>query len=300
MAKIPKRTLNELAFYYKQAAPLGAIDFFVEGIDDKLLLDNYITSRHITSCPVYTMDTIDFAGVDFQALGLPAPSARSSVIALRKFLKDEGIDVEQHLFLVDRDTEDLCTTPLIEGIELTDSGALPVHLFDNNAERKFADLIYGKKIDRAVLKISVTSICTEIYLLRAAAKILGCGIRILAPNDLIEGNKVDGFNLNSREYIERCLYASQLIEHLEDVLTQVEVSRQVLMEKNPRKFSLINDHTLWDVLKEIGTRVGASNNRSSKDVEELVRMNFDADQLSGHRLFQTIEDRVFSQISKAA
>lgn len=300
MSKLPKRTLNELAFYYKQAAPHEAVDFFVEGADDKLLLDAYIESRHAVSCPVYTMDTIDFSGVNFRALGLPAPSARSSVIALRKFLADEGINVERHLFLVDRDLEDLCATPLIDGIELTDSGALPVHLFDNVVERKFAELIYERKIDPLILKQSVNSICAEVYLLRVAAQILECGIRTLPPGDLIVGTRVDGFSLNGRNYIERCLHASQLIDRFEDVLAQVESSRQALLEKDLRKFTLINDHILWDVLKEIGSRVGASNNRSSKDVEELVRMTFDADQLSGHRLFRAIEEHVIARSARAA
>lgn len=300
MTGLPKRTLDELAFYYKQAAPQGEIDFFVEGADDKLLLDTYIMSRHATSCPVYTMDTIDFSGFDFRALGLAAPSARSSVIALRKFLCDQGVNVGQHLFLVDRDTEDLCATPLIDGIELTDSGSLPVHLYDNIVERKLAELIYERKIDPLVLKHSVTSICTEVYLLRAAAKILEYGIRVLPPADLIEGNRVGGFRLNGRDYIERCLHASSLIDRLGEVMTQVETCREALDNTNIRKYALINDHTLWDVLKEIGVRVGASNKRSSKDVEEMVRMTFDADQLSGHRLFRAIEDRVAAISFQAA
>lgn len=265
-----------------------------------MLLDTYIELRQTVSCPVYTMDMIDFSGVDFGAFGLPAPSARSSVIALRKILKDENIDVGKHVFLVDRDVEDLCETPLIDGIELTDSGALPVHLYDNVTERKFADLVFEGKIDLNVLKCSVNAICTDVYLLRVAAKALHLGIRILPPSDLITGSRIDGYSLDFRGYAERCLNASCHIDRLDDVLAHAEISRDIISKKNLKSFSLINDHTLWDVLKTIGSRVSASNNRSSKDVEEMVRMTFDPAQLSEHRLFQAIERLAIGTALRAA
>ncbi|MBB4725780.1 hypothetical protein [Xanthomonas euvesicatoria] len=300
MTNLPKRTLSEILFYYKKVANRDGGDIFVEGAGDKLLLDTYIESRQVASCPVYTMDMIDFSGVDFGSLGLPAPSARSGVIALRKILKDENVDVSKHIFLVDRDVEDLYETPLMDGIELTDSGALPVHLYDNITERKFSDLVFEGKIDLDVLKNSVNAICTDVYLLRVAAKSLKLGIRILPPGDLITGSRVVGYRLDFREYVERCLNASQCIDRVEQVLAHAESSRHIILEKNLRKFTLINDHTLWDVLKIIGSRLNKSNNRSSKDIEELVRMTFDPIQLSGHRLFQAIENRVISSGVQAA
>jgi hypothetical protein len=292
MTNLPKRTIGELVFYYTKASRQKGSDIFVEGAGDKLLLDNYIKSREVDASPVYTMDMIDFSGVDFSGLGLSAPSARSSVIALRKILKDEEVDVDRHLFIIDRDTEDLCETPLIEGIELTDSGALPVHLYDNLVERKFADLIFSQQISSRLLKLSVNSVCTDVYLLKVASQSLGLGVRALPVGDFVNGSRVDGFTLDFRAYVERCLYACGAADRLDEVMAHTEVSRSRISAKSLRNFALINDHTLWDVLKSIGARVSASNNRSVKDIEEMVRMTFDPDQLSEHRLFQAIEQRV--------
>ena len=299
MPMIPKRTLAELAFYYRQTEANGNVDLFVEGADDKLLLDRYIADRNARSCAVYTMDTIDFSGFDFVSLGLPAPSARSCVIALRKFLSDHNVEVGKHLFLVDRDTEDLCSTPLIEGVEVTDSGALPVHLYDNEVERRLADLIYAGRISPQTLKNSVTSICTDIYLIRAASKRMGLGIRILPSADFISGNANDGFSLDIAGYLERCLHSCALTTRHSQVMVQIDECRTALSAANLRKFALINDHTLWEVLRVIGSRLGSANNRSAQDIEEMVRMTFDAAQLSGHRLFRTIEQHVGARAEAA-
>jgi len=293
---LPKRKPAELAFYYKQRQRDSDIDLFVEGSDDKLLLDRFINDRNAKTCAVYTMESVDFSGFDFAALGLPAPSARSCVIALRKFLLDQGVNVAKHLFLVDRDTEDLCETPLINGIELTDSGALPVHLYDNAVERRFAELIYESKIDPRTLKTSVTSICTEIYLIRAASKLRGLGVRILPSADFIHGNSQAGFTLDHLGYLERCLHACGSIGRREEMITQIEECRAAITLANLRNYALINDHTLWEVLRTIGAKLGSSNNRSAQDIEELVRMTFDAEQLSGHRLFQAIAAHVGARI----
>lgn len=299
MAQIPKRTLEELAFYYRQAGPRN-VDIFVEGPDDKLLLDAYVRERNARGCAVYTMDTIDFAGTDFRGLGLPAPSARSAVIALRKFLTDNGVDASQHLFLVDRDTEDLCATPLINGVQLTDSGALPVHLYDNSVEARLSALIYAGKIAPDTLKRSVTSICTEVYLMRAASKRLGLGLRILSSTDFVVGNGVDGFSFDLEGYLERCARSCGLYHEYDRIVATIDACRAELSASNLRKFALINDHTLWEVLRAIGLKLGSSNNRSSADIEELVRMTFDATQLSGHRLFRTIEEHVSTRGQQAA
>jgi len=292
MNALIKRTPAEIAFYYKAARPSGSVDLFVEGIDDKLLLDTYIARREARGCAVYTMDTIDFSGFDFRALRLPAPSARSSVIALRKFLIDEGVDVDAHFFLVDRDMEDLCTTPFIAGVELTDSGALPVHLYDNATEQKLADLIYEGRIASNVLKASVASISTEIYLLKAACRRLELGVRILPPTDFIIGNAVDGFALDSSGYTERCLRSSALLGRWGEVAEAVETCKRDLLDTSHRKFALINDHTLWDVLRIIGNKLGSRNNPSSQDIENMIRMTFDVSQLSDHRLFRAIDEHV--------
>ena len=289
MNKIPKRTLDEIVFFYKHNPSRTGVDFFVEGPSDKLLIDSYLKARRGRVSPVYTMDSIDFSGVDFSGLGLPTPSARSCVVVLRKVLVEEGVDLSKNFFLVDRDIEDVCPTPLINGVELTDSGALPVHLYDNRVEKKISELIYKSGIDSVVLKNSVNSICKSIYMLRAAARNLDCGVRILSPADFIRGDAISGFSLDARAYIERCLHASDQYSRLEDICLAYDKCREQLDSMALRGFSLINDHSLWDVLKEIGARVEPSNNRSSKDIEEIVRMTFDADELSGHRLFCSID-----------
>lgn len=109
MDEFPKRKISELAFLYKTEPSLGK-DIFVEGPGDKWIIDYYLGERSLRG-RVYTVDSVDFSGVDFGSLGLPHPSSRSAVIALRRELEASGVDVSSMMFIVDRDQEDIVSSP---------------------------------------------------------------------------------------------------------------------------------------------------------------------------------------------
>jgi len=235
------------------------------------------------------MDTIDFSGTDFSAYGLPAPSARSCVIALRKILSDSGAGLKNLAFLVDRDVEDVRPTPHVQDVLLTDSGALPVHLFDNNAEERICALILGGKIRVPVFKNSVNSICKGVYIVRAAAMMVGAPVKIVSPKDFISGCVNDGYDIDLDGYLSRCLYAGRCHDRYDEVRDSVEQVRSQLSGLGLRPFSFINDHDLYITLKEIFDLAGDGVNRSAKDIEGLILMTYNHNELGRHRLFEELD-----------
>lgn len=290
MSGLPKRTLEELAFYYLKVSNSDR-DIFVEGAKDKLIIDNYLSDKD-PGRQVYTMDMIDFSGMHFDALGLNAPSARSSVIALRKFLLDQGVDLAGRTFIVDRDIEDAKPTPYMNGVEITDSGALPVHLYDNRAEVRFCEVLLRGNVAPEVFKAGVNGVCFELYLVRAAASTLGRPVRILSPRDLISGGPVDGFSLDSLQYLNRCLHASGQIGIESEMLFEIGRLRKEISQRRLPKYSFINDHDLWEVIKRILDLSGDGSNKSTRDIEDIVLMMFDQGALASQRLFRVLEATV--------
>ncbi|WP_313642949.1 hypothetical protein [Stenotrophomonas sp.] len=285
---LPKRTIEELSFIYGRQPEMLQGSIFVEGITDKTLLDSYIRMRGVSGKYVYCMDTIDFSSVDFGMLGLPSPSSRSSVIALRKVMDGAGVDVTRAKFLIDRDQEDMLTTRHLDGVDLTDAGALPVHLFDNRVEYNLAAIVARGNISYEVLKSSVANICADIYALRVVNGRSDYGIKFLSPITYIAGCSESGFCIDVRSYVERCILAGRCHCSISDVIDEFVAVRAELDGLNYPRYRFINDHDLWAVLKAILDCVTAPMKRSVEDVEALVLATFDAGELASHKLFSNI------------
>ena len=282
-----KRLLSELVFAYRKRGR-EVVDLFVEGGKDKLLIDRFIAETARSQVAVYSMDSIDFSGTDFNKLGLLAPSARSEVIALRKAMHEAGVDLDGMLFLVDRDQEDLVPTPHINGVTLTDSGALPVHLFDNRVEGLICAMLLAGRVSVEVLKKSVVNVCSSIYAVRSAALMLRVPAKIQSPKDFLVRGDGGIYSLDVDGYLQRCLHAGKAIEHIGEMRKCVE---EVLVKidglKVPR-FVFLNDHDLWAVLRDLFHKFGDNSNKSADDIEGAVLMTFNANELSGQALFKGI------------
>lgn len=285
---LPKRTVEELIFIYARQPDMLQGGIFVEGVGDKVILDNYLYVQGVGGKYVYCMDTIDFSGIDIKAMGLPFPSSRSAVIALRKVMKEAGIDIARARFLVDRDQEDFLATRHLEGVDLTDAGALPVHLFDNRVERNIAAVVARGKISYEILKSSVVGICLDIYALRVVNGRKDYGMKFISPINYVTGCLVGGFHFDIRAYAYSCIQAGRCGCLPEDVFDEQDEVRRELEELGRPKYRFINDHDLWAVLKAILDHATAPMKRSIEDVEALVMATFDARELATHRLFSSI------------
>jgi len=286
MEEVPKRKLGELLFLYNTERDLRG-DIFVEGPGDKLIVDYYLQSRRLRG-RVYTMDSIDFSGVNFDELGLPHPSARSAVIALCRELSMNGAQVGSMLFIVDRDQEDIVPSPHINGVHLTDAGALPVHIYDNDAESKVCSLVLKHRMSENNLKRSVSAACFVLYAARAASKRLGISAKILPPSRDLSDDGQNGFVICKESYLRRCLTACGNSHQLPEFSVEVNSILERMASLGRSAYTFINDHDLFCVLKLIIDKVGLSA-VSISDVENMMSMSADANRLATHRLFCEIE-----------
>lgn len=281
-----RRTLDELALRYR----IGRVDtreIYVEGIQDKIILDHLLDVRGIKAA-VYTADTVEIPHVALISRGLDAPSARSSVIAARCELLVRGVDMDDHIFLVDRDQEDLVATPFIDGCLITDFGSLPTHLMNGRSLAKLVRLAGRGLIAHDVLERSIHDISIDLYLIRAASKIIGIPLRILSPAPYICKTHGNGYSLQFDDYLRSCLHSCNLICREVDLQASVAECRRrlILMDMDPRVF--INDHELWIIVKSIFKLAGDSVNRSVEDVRDLFMMSLDVEDLVGTPVFEKI------------
>lgn len=266
-----RRTLDELCFRYKADIEIGR-EIYVEGIQDKVILD-HLLRRWGLSTPVYTAETIDVPIPVVRGYGLEAPSARSSIIALRRHLLAAGVEVDRHVFLVDRDTEDLVATPGIEGCLLTDHGCLVATALDERLFERLVQLVGRGLIEEQIFWSSVCRISTALYSVRAVARKMAIPLCILPPSGaFIIGSKRVGFDLDVEKYLTACIARSRLDIKVADIF---EAVRQCVMDLELTGWDyrrMINDHDFWVIVRTIFRGCGDSVNRSADDIRDLILM----------------------------
>jgi len=282
-----KRTLDELALRYR----LGKVDsreIFVEGIQDKVILDHLLEVRGVRAA-VYTADTIEMPNILLTSRGLTAPSSRSIVIATKDELMQRNVDISEHLFIVDRDQEDLIATPCINGCDATDFGSLLVHLVDEKSLRRLIVLAGRGLVAYEVFEYSIYSISRNLYLIRSAAKRISLPLRMLSPSPFIVRDKGTGmYGLAIDNYIKSCLHSCDLICRENDLRNELDSCRSELdaLRLDPRV--CVNDHELWVIIRSILKDAGDPVNRSADDVRDLFLMSFDPEKLADTPLFRKI------------
>ena len=277
-----RRTLDELAARYKLDATIGR-EIYVEGVQDKIVLE-HLARRWVINVPIYTANTLNVAHHELRDRGLEFPSARSALIAARVGLEDRGIETERHIFLVDRDLEDLVATPWIEGCVLTDYGCLLASLLNEHLLDRLVNVVGRGIIDVSIFWDSICEISKNIYAIRVVAREEGLPLPILSQSGFIGGSKASGFHLRAHEYVFACAKSGGLVIDVDQFLGLVGARKADIdgLIKDPR--ALINDHDLWVIIRTILRECGDGVNRSVDDIRDLVLMGIDAQSFEGGSL----------------
>lgn len=285
----PRRTIEELATRYR----LGQVDgreVYVEGLQDKAILDHFTRSRGVRA-DVYTVGSVIVPAAAITDRGLDNPSSRSGVIALRAELERNGVNVEEHIFLVDRDQEDLVPTPYIDGCDMTAFGTLAVHLVGRPSIERLCSLAARQVIDADTLEESIYRISKSLYAVRSAAKRKAIPLKMLAVGAFISGRSTSGFDIDMVGYLSACLFSSGLVDRRDEVLEEVQLCVRDIEARSldPRVF--INDHELWVIIKTILSKSGDKVNRSAEDVRDMFLVGCEIDALDDVPFFSRLMEK---------
>ena len=277
-----RRTLDELAARYKLDVTIGR-EVYVEGVQDKVVLE-HLARRWTLNVPIYTANTIYVDHQELRDRGLEFPSARSALIAARVGLEDRGVEAARHVFLVDRDLEDLVVTPWIEGCVLTDHGCLLASLLNEHLLDRLVNVVSRGIIDAAVFWSSICEISKYLYAIRIVAREERFPLPILSQSGFIRGSNVSGFHLRLQDYVFACTKSGGLVIDAEQFVSLVTARKTAIdrLIDDPRV--LINDHDLWVIIRTILRECGDCVNRSVEDIRDLVLMGIDARSFEGGAL----------------
>jgi hypothetical protein len=283
-----RRRIDELALSYR-AAKTRLHDIYVEGSNDKLLLD-WCFRDAAPRIAVYNVDSIEVPDHEVARLNLSPGSARSRVLTLASVLSDRVETARLPLFIVDRDQVDLHPIRLNPPtLAVTDYGTLELGFISEESFNNLAHVACKNRLAGQQLMQRSLDISFRLGLIRAAAKRLEVPLRILDAADFIEaGGEVVRFD--HARYLDRCANASNLIGRRDELREEVELCEAQFNQLQADRRLLVNDHDLHRVLRRIAKVIGGDNTRAPEQIRDLLLMASSPAMLSGSKLAQWISE----------
>lgn len=161
-------------------------------------------------------------------------------------------------------------------------------MYDNEVEVKLSIVVLRGRMNRDVLKASVTRCCALLYAVRAASRRSGISAKILPPTFEVVGNDSEGFHVCKESYVRRVLIPCGNSLKFDEFIREVEDVLNIMSGLKKSAFVFINDHDLFSVIKIMMAKLGLAT-VSPDHVEKMISMSVDAARLSTHPLFLDVE-----------
>lgn len=168
-----RKEIDELVALYSLEPQLR--DVYVEGVNDKNLLEWFLADHGETSIGVYSIDTINIPSELVVQHGLEAGSNRSRVITLSEELAGHLPNESRILCIVDRDHEDFIPCGKANRyLGFTDYTSTDLYLLRPKTVRKLVRLVLGgMAVSADDLYQEIVGVLGEIFLLRLTNVALG-------------------------------------------------------------------------------------------------------------------------------
>ena len=166
------KKLNELIVLYFLEP--GLKDIYVEGVNDKNLIEWVLSAHNIKDISVYSIDGVEVNDDILERHGLNKGSNRSKVLALSVELAQSLPVTCKIVCIADRDQEDYLPSGLGNCfLEFTDYNSIELYLLKNSMIRKLISLVLGGfPISEDRLVAQSIPILEELYVLRLAGQVL--------------------------------------------------------------------------------------------------------------------------------
>ena len=168
-----RKKLNELIALYSFESDLK--DIYVEGVNDKKLIEWVLSAHNIKDIRVYLIDGVEVNDDILKRHGLNKGSNRSKVLALSAELAQSSLPVTCKIVCIsDRDQEDYIPSGLNNCLlEFTDYNSTERYLLRSSVIRKFISLVLGGfLLSEHRLVTQAIPILEDLYVLRLAGQVL--------------------------------------------------------------------------------------------------------------------------------
>ena len=173
-----RKKLNELIALYSFEP--GLKDIYVEGVNDKNLIEWVLSAHNIKDISVYSIDGVEVNDDILKRHGLNKGSNRSKVLALSAELAQSSLPATCKIVCIaDRDQEDYLPSDLGNCfLEFTDYNSIELYLLKSSMIRKFISLVLGGfPISEDCILAQAIPILEDLYILRLAGQVLGWNMK---------------------------------------------------------------------------------------------------------------------------
>jgi hypothetical protein len=265
----------------------GLKDIYVEGENDKDLIEWVLSAHNIKDISVYSIDGIEINNDILERHKLNRGSNRSKVLALSTELSQSLPVTCKIVCIADRDQEDYLPSGLGNCfLEFTDYNSTELYLLRSSIIRKFISLVLGGfPISEDRLVTQVLPILEDLYVLRLANQVLDWNMEWI--KNFTKYVKITEEFSFDRESFQKA-YLQKNGKWNEKVVFERKVQELRSMFKEDPRFRL-RGHDLMDLLYYVVKKRKSSRKFGNVETFRGAFMGcLELSELSGERLFQRI------------
>jgi len=279
-----RKKFDELIALYSLEPDLK--DIYVEGVNDKNLIEWVLSAHNIKDISVYSIDAVEVNDDILERHGLNRGSNRSRVLALSAELAQSLPVTCKIVCIVDRDQEDYLPSGLGNCfLEFTDYNSTELYLLRSSMIRKFISLVLGGfPISEDRLVAQVIPILEDLYVLRLAGQVLDWNMEWINFTKYVQ--IAEGFSFD-RERFQKA-YLQKNGKWYKRAVFEAKVEELRSMLKDDLRFRL-RGHDLMDLLYYVVKKRKSSRKFGNVQTFRGAFMGcLELSELSGERLFQRI------------
>ncbi len=278
------KRIDELKARYSLEPSLK--DIYVEGVNDKNLIEWVLSAHNINDIKVYSIDGIEIDDDIIESHKLNSGSNRAKVLALSAELARSLPDTCKILCIADRDQEDYMPSGLDNCfLEFTDYNSTELYLLSSSIIRKFVSLVLGGfRISEDRLVAQAIPILEDLYVIRLASVALGWNMEWIKIKNYVHFSETISFD---REGFKKAY-----------LLNSGKLSKRAMFEKKIKELRLklkddfrfrLRGHDLMDLLYYAVKKCKCSRKFGNVDTFRGAFMGcLELSELSDEKLFQRI------------
>lgn len=224
MCLFEKRTVEEIISICKLEPSTKNI--YVEGLSDKLVIDNFLNKQKINDISVFDIDCIDFseafAKMSHSELNVLKNSNKEKVAFLALKVEEESVNC--HLLgIIDRDL-DFVNDHIKSGkyLSYTDYNSMEMYLFSRdyiaallkNSFRITSDVDFGNFIN------SIGNVCRYLFYIRAYLESFN-GSMVDIKKDFSYDKKYNKCRFNLENYIKKVVHVNKIVDSYDGLYKEI-------------------------------------------------------------------------------
>lgn len=278
------RTIAELISLYTLESDL--IDLYVEGITDKLIIDNYNEYKNLEVNTI-EINNLDFTGVDFEDLDFE--SNKDKLILLSRILTANQIVSKVHC-LIDKDFDGILK-PLEQNKYLlrTDFCCIESYFFSRKVIQKFIDIgIRRFPFDSDLILEEVGSVLRCLFIMELIKLHFNLNFSLLKIENNLKVIRSSGkVGFNFEDYLSKFILANSLTSKKNEIF---EFKEKIEKNLDADCRNTMNGHYFIEVLFLYINKIKSAPSFNLLSFERAFLLSLQPDHFEEYKLFKIISE----------